>query len=49
MCLKKSMRAVPGEAGERDFCLCVSSAGCYKKEQGACVAQGRMLTLSSLA
>lgn len=27
-CLKKSTRAAPGEPGERDFCLCVSSVGC---------------------
>ena len=25
---EKSTRAVPGEAAERDFCLCVSSVGC---------------------
>ncbi len=25
---EKRTRAAPGEAGERDFCLCVSSVGC---------------------
>lgn len=25
---EKSMRAAPGEAGEGDFCFCVSSVGC---------------------